>query len=146
MSIVINPGTGPVDGATLEQARANMDAFCADLRAENIIATTITLLQDDHDGDGRFAYRLGTGDARQLDVLMPGIPLDEVRYMGADGQDIWDFPRLYVDGSSWVWMFALKACEPPEGYVRPTAAELGHGDPFQDHPNPDQCGDPSCDC
>lgn len=146
MSIVINPGTGPVDGATEEQARANMDAFCADLREAGIIATTITLLQDDHDGDGRFAYRLGTGDARQLDVLMPGIALDEVRYMGADGQDIWDFPRLYVDGSSWVWLFALRACEPPLGYVRPTVAELGHGDPFQDHPNPDQCGDPSCDC
>ena len=27
MTITINPGTGPVEGATLEHAKANMDAF-----------------------------------------------------------------------------------------------------------------------
>jgi hypothetical protein len=30
-----------------------------------------------------------------------------VRYLGIPGQNIWDFPRLFVDGSSWVWKFAI---------------------------------------
>lgn len=145
MSIVINPGTGPVEGATLEHAKANMDVFCADLRAAGIIATTISRVEAGDDA-GRFGYRLGTGDARTLDIEMPGLPLDQVRFIDADGQDIWDFPRLYVDGGSWIWMFAVVACQPPDGYVPPTAAELGHGDPNEDVPNPDKCGDPDCDC
>jgi hypothetical protein len=145
MTIIINPGTGPVEGATEENARANMDAFCADLRENDIIATTISRFPD-LDSAGRFGYRLGTGDARVLEVEMPGLPLDQVRYVDSDTQSIWDFPRLYVDGDSWVWMFALSACEAPAEYVRPTVAELGHGDPNADHPNPDKCGNPSCDC
>jgi len=37
---------------------------------------------------------------------MPGLPLDLVRYTGENGQNIWNFPRLYLDDSSWVWKFA----------------------------------------
>ncbi len=36
---------------------------------------------------------------------MPGIPLSEVRYV--KGLNAWLFPRLYVDGSSWLWEFAI---------------------------------------
>lgn len=39
---------------------------------------------------------------------MPGIALENVRYVGADDQNIWDFPRLYVEGSSWVWEFGVR--------------------------------------
>lgn len=128
MSIIINPGTGPVADANEPQARANMDAFCDELLKAGVVVAGIAPLHDDHDGDGRFAYRLDTADGRRLDILMPGIPTEQVRYTGADGQNIWDFPRLYVDGSSWVWMFAIKACAPPEGYVPPTQADLQHDD------------------
>lgn len=141
----IDPAAPPVEGGTEEQARTNMDAFCTDLREAGIIATTITRTEAADDA-GRFGYQLGTGDARTLDVLMPGVATDQVRYTGNDGQNIWDFHLLYVDGTMRIWSSALKACEPPEGYVRPTVAQLGHGDPNQDHPNPDKCGDPSCDC
>jgi hypothetical protein len=112
-SITINPGSGPVEGASEEQAQANMGAFCTDLRARGIIASTVTRHEADDDG-GRFGYRLGLDDGRVVDVEMPGLALDKVRYMGEEGQNIWHFPRLYVDGSSWIWLFALGACEPPE--------------------------------
>jgi hypothetical protein len=45
---------------------------------------------------------------------MPGLPVEQVRYMGESGQNIWDFPRLYVDDSSWIWEFALSSCEPDD--------------------------------
>jgi hypothetical protein len=41
------------------------------------------------------------------DVDMPGIPIEKVRYTGTEDQNIWHYPRLYVDGSSWVWLYAL---------------------------------------
>jgi len=31
---------------------------------------------------------------------MPGLPIDEVHWMRQHDQNIWDFPRLYVGGSS----------------------------------------------
>lgn len=110
MSITINPGTGPIEGTTEENARTNMEAFAADLVLVNITTTAITR-NPGADADGRYGYQLGFSDGRVLDVQMPGLPLDRVRYVDAPGQDIWDFPRLYVNGNSWIWMFALRQCE-----------------------------------
>lgn len=39
-------------------------------------------------------------------VDMPSLSLEKIRYMGEKTQNIWDFPRLYVNGSSWVWKYA----------------------------------------
>lgn len=150
MTISINPGTGPVIGATEEHAKANMDAFSADLRELGVYVTGLTR-RPDADEDGRYAYLLTMGDARKVEVEMPGLPLDQVRYTGADGQDIWDFPRLYVDGSSWIWKFALSSCKAPEGYVnphdtvRPTPYEQAAEDDANDSA-PTRCGDPDCAC
>jgi hypothetical protein len=47
-------------------------------------------------------------DQRTVLIEMPGLPLDEVRYVDDDEQNIWDFPRLYVDGGSVVWCYAVK--------------------------------------
>lgn len=110
MSIIINPGTGPVHDATEQEATANMAVFTENLRAAGIDVTEVTRTTDTDDA-GRFGYRITTGDSRELDIEMPGRPLDQVRYMDEPGQYIWDFPRIYVDGSSWVWMFALSACQ-----------------------------------
>ena len=38
---------------------------------------------------------------------MPGISLEKVRFMGKEDENIWDFPRLYVDDESYVWKYAL---------------------------------------
>ena len=40
-------------------------------------------------------------------IVMPGKPLDKVRYVGSPDQNIWDYLRLFVDGKSWVWEFAV---------------------------------------
>lgn len=153
MTIMINPGTGPVEGATVEQAKANMDAFAADLVERGMYVTGLTR-REDADDDGRYGYLLTMGDARKVEIDMPGLPLDRVRYMDSEGQDIWDFPRLYVDGSSWIWMFALGQCEPPEGYVAPDRSgpqpyEIDPddaADPDDPDPTPEKCGDPDCAC
>lgn len=116
MSIIINPGTEPLDAAisTEQNATANMAVFVENLRAAGITVAAVTRTSDD-DHAGRYAYQIDDSElagARTIKIEMPGLPLDEVRYMDEPGQDIWDFPRLYVDGTSWVWMFALRACQP----------------------------------
>ncbi|WP_331727485.1 hypothetical protein OG871_40570 (plasmid) [Kitasatospora sp. NBC_00374] len=117
MHVIINAGSGPVpdtDRTTAAAAAENMTQFVADLAGLGTTVAVCTATPDGDSGDGRYAFRLDLADGRAVDVEMPGIPLDQVRYMGAAGQDIWDFPRLYVDGSSWVWRYALGACGPAE--------------------------------
>ena len=97
--IFLNPGSGPVRGASSEDAESNIITFMAEVGADRYRGP----LSED---EGRYEFELGK-DARTVLVEMPGLPLDEVRYLGTDDQDIWDFPRLYVDGSSWVWCFAV---------------------------------------
>jgi hypothetical protein len=47
-------------------------------------------------------------DGNKAEVLMPGLLLSQVRYTGDGYQNIWDYPRLYVDGDSWVWKYAIE--------------------------------------
>ena len=114
MIIVINPGSGPVSEATEEHAAANMAIFADDLRAAGRAVDTFTRCADSDYGEGRYAYTLAMADGRSIEIQMPGLPVDQVRYLDKPDQNIWDFPRLYVDGSSWVWKYALGVCEPEE--------------------------------
>ena len=111
MTIIINPGTGPVPGATQENAAAAMVVFCDDLRAQGKTVAAIGERRAAGNDDGRFTYDVILADGETHEIEMPGLPVDQVRYLGTDEQDIWDFPRLYVDGSSWVWCYALDACQ-----------------------------------
>lgn len=107
--LIINPGSGPVKDATLEQADANIGAFIADLDMGPLRIYRLPSL----DRDGRFGFRLDREDeltglsVALVEITMPGLPLEEVRWQ--DGLDPWQFPRLYVDGSSWLWAYALNA-------------------------------------
>lgn len=106
MSIIINPGSGPVEGATLANAEANMSVFLKDVGVGALTSKHLSNL----DRDGRFGFRAeGAGQTHTIE--MPGLPIAQVRYMGVDGQNIWHFPRLYVDGSSWVWLYAINCWE-----------------------------------
>ena len=110
MTIFINPGSGPVADATVGHAIANIAAFVDDLQDAGREAQTGGPGVEDR---GRWTF-IVTVDERDYEVEMPGLPLDEVRYVDPATQNIWDFPRLYVDGSSWVWKYALGACESDE--------------------------------
>jgi len=100
--IVINPGSGPVADATEAHAVKNMRHFVTDCYHNNIKCVRLP----ERDKDGRFGFLLWT-DTRCHTIDMPGLPLEQVRYMDSPGQNIWYFPRLYVDDSSWVWKFAI---------------------------------------
>jgi len=104
MRVIINPGTGPVDGATTDNAYANIIEFIDDIGLDGVQYRRDV---EASEGDGRFAFVLER-ERCSCSVLMPGLPLAEVRFVGADGQNIWHFPRLYVDGNSWVWKFAVE--------------------------------------
>ncbi|MEU3529404.1 hypothetical protein AB0E62_37125 [Streptomyces sp. NPDC038707] len=131
MNVVINPGTGPIPEATEEQATKNMTAFLLDLRTRDIPAYAISRRPATRDyGDGRYAYLVHLDDGTSTEVQMPGLPLDQVRWLGADGQDIWQFPRLYVDDSSWIWYFALNCFEPDDAPSRQPNGTVQGGEPY----------------
>ncbi len=107
MSIIINPGSGPVPDASAEEASKNIQAFAADLRERG---HDVALGECGLEDEGRYSFVV-TVDGITREIEMPGIPLDQVRWLNEPEQNIWDFPRLYVDGSSWVWKYALSACD-----------------------------------
>lgn len=142
MSIDINPGTGPVDGtreqarANMDVLAADVAAehgydlgtatiTFVPVEAETVRVEPFTMVLSDGrtvttepaehtcdpEADGRFTFALAFGDV-SFEIEMPGVPVERVRYTGADDQNIWDYPRLYVDGSSWVWRYAVAACTP----------------------------------
>ena len=100
--VIINPGTGPVEG-TRNQAKKNMQQFLQDLQLPK---ATMRFIREEE--DGRFTFHIKKGD-HVCEVEMPGLPIEQVRWIDDPDQNIWHFPRLYVDGSSWVWHYALSA-------------------------------------
>lgn len=101
--LFINPGTGPVEGADCASARVNIQAFIRDLGLDGVSCRRHA--RRDY-GNGRFCFRLYK-NGRRCEVQMPGLPLEQVRFQG--GLDPWQFPRLYVEGSSWLWTFAVSS-------------------------------------
>lgn len=105
MKYAINPGTGPTPDGTKEQSEINIQQFIKDTGAKDVEYRFLHSKEN-----GRHVYKIWDKDKANIhDIEMPAIPLEQVRYMGP-GQDIWQFPRLYVDGSSWVWLYAIDAC------------------------------------
>ena len=100
--VVINPGTGPIAGSHARDARRNLGVFCRDLA---LPAPRISIARNvSGDFDGKYDYLLQRG-IRTVSVAMPGLPLDRVKLGPSD--NAWHFHRLYVDGDSWLWPFAL---------------------------------------
>ena len=100
---VINPGSGVVAEGSKEQSELNIKSFIEDLGVDAKYEFLEVLK------DGRHDYRIWN-DEYSHKINMPALSLDKVRYIQGTDQSIWDFPRLYVDGSSWIWCFALGMC------------------------------------
>lgn len=104
--IYINPGTEAIDGTTLSDATANIKHLISDIDSPHRI-DYIYRSQNSYE-DGRYAFVLLDYDNHTFhEIQMPGLPLSKVRYMQEEGQNIWDFPRLYIDDSSWIWSIAV---------------------------------------
>jgi|SRR5690606_24333210 len=101
MKVFINPGSGPCANGSKEQSEINIKQFIEDAKVE----CEYRFVEEQE--DGRHLYILDNGKMEH-EIEMPAIPLENVRYLDLEGQNIWDFPRLYVDGSSWVWMYAIE--------------------------------------
>lgn len=99
VEIHINPGTEGVPLGTEAQARAIMEA----LRAEIGDLEIDIYRNPGRDGAGLFGFIFGS-----IEVEVPGLPLDQVRFTYESGLNPFDFPRLYVDGDSWLWESAVK--------------------------------------
>lgn len=106
--IFINPGTGPVADATEVEARKNMCQLIIDAEITGARVRRKSKLDD----RGRFGFRVVYAD-QSWDIEMPGLPLERVRFQ--PGLDPWQFPRLYVDGSSWLWEFAVSIMKREKG-------------------------------
>lgn len=109
-AIFINPGSGPVPGASAEAAEANLATFAEDLRSRG---HQVQVGQATGEEEGRWSFPVTVDDVVHQ-VEMPGLPLEQVRWLDEPDQNIWHFPRLYVDGSSWVWKYALDAAADPQ--------------------------------
>ena len=107
--IFINPGTGPVEGASETNAMINIFAFVDDSPIDNL---TIRRTREDDYGDGRYSFKVGS-QGQEVDIQMPGWELERVRFMG-DDQNPWDYPRLYLEHGSCLWIYALLV---PEYFV-----------------------------
>jgi hypothetical protein len=111
-TVLINPGSGAVQDSTLEQAQLNMNAFVAALGGEVVAERA-----PDADADrGRFTFELRCGK-ESVEVDMPGCSLELLR----DSRSMFT-PRLYVDGSSWYWPFALGVAARHLGLPKPETA------------------------
>jgi hypothetical protein len=109
--VIMNPGAGPVEGkCTLDNAHKNMERLLKDAGFPE--AKWCRDLDAEEEG-GRFSFMVTCPPDEDHDtdwgcpVDMPGLPLRQVRWVDGKNQNIWNFPRLYVDGSSWVWKFAV---------------------------------------
>lgn len=117
MPIVVNMGTGPVEDATERNALNNIVAFVEDLSLTYKLPVTFEPSSPMEERDGRFLYfvTIIDGDISYTwDVEMPGLPLGKVRWLGKESGHISEFPRLYIDGSNWIWHFALGVMNPED--------------------------------
>lgn len=110
--VTINPGTEPVADTSAEAALLNVHQLAEDVGGK--VLTSDNPHGPIFDGQGRYLIRMRNEHGVLVAVEMPGLPLDQVRYTGEPGQNIWDFPRLYVDGSSWVWKYAVNVIRDTE--------------------------------
>jgi hypothetical protein len=111
---LINPGSGAVRGAaglsvTARNAERNMRALLADVGLEGLSFKRPTSKAARSCDEGRYEFVVSgvvCSDrgvkGTSATVLMPGLPLEGVR-----SKDLLRVPRLYVDGNSWWWEYAI---------------------------------------
>lgn len=102
--ISINPGSGPVERkVSWENAYENIKQYIEDSEIPLYIAKSNHIPDE-----GRYLFVLRNDEYDfETEVEMPGLPLEQVRFVKAEGQNVLKFPRLYVDGGSWLWLYGI---------------------------------------
>ena len=120
-----NAGAGPITKSATNprDAMRCVKVFAQDVSHHLGGGRVWVLRGPETDKDGRYGFLLDSGlSTLPLEVEMPGLPLADVRYMpdepGNGDQNPWDFPRLYVDGSSWLWKYAVRTIAGMDSVVR----------------------------
>lgn len=98
MTVIINPGTEASREATEANAGMVAERICAD-------TGSTASRHPEGDRDGWFGFRFAR-DGRTAEVDIPGDDPDVV----CEGRP-WVSRRLYVEGSSWLYGYALSAIE-----------------------------------
>lgn len=106
--ISINPGSGPVERkVSWENAYENIKQYIEDSEIP------LYVVKSNHVPDeGRYLFVLRNDEYDfETEIEMPGLPLEQVRFMKAEGHNVLEFPRLYVDGGSWLWLYGIATKE-----------------------------------
>ena len=98
-AVILNPGTEPREGASVENAIQVAKRIAADLE---LPADCFRRDPDSEKADGWYSFLFNNGH-RDVEVDIPGDDPDEVCK-----SEPWVSRRLYVDGSSWLYGYALK--------------------------------------
>lgn len=100
--IIVNPGTEAQSNHSADNATKTAEAILQDLEIKDVRFARCAH-RDSADGWYGFDF---IGPAGKVDVDIPGIAPDVVT-LGRPFKS----PRLYVDGSSWLYGYALSAIE-----------------------------------
>lgn len=103
--VIINPGTETTKDYGWDEAYKNILQFIEDSEVELYVYNSKHIPED----DGRYLFTLKSKliPKYEVEIEMPALPLNQVRFIDSEKQNVWDYPRLYVDGSSWVWKYAI---------------------------------------
>lgn len=96
--IVINPGTEPITGASRKNALKAAEYFMEDLGYKGF---SFKLIEEHGNEQGWFDFKFKKNDF-SLTVSFPGSD-PEITRLGKP----WESPRIYVEGSSWLWGYGL---------------------------------------
>ena len=99
MNIIINPGTEPQINTKEENAVKVAEYLIEDLKP---IEFTFERYPNGDTDRGWYAFHFKNKEVENIEIDIPGIDPDIVR----KGQ-AWVSPRLYVNGSSWLYGIAL---------------------------------------
>jgi hypothetical protein len=100
MAIMINPGTEARSQTSVENASAVVDRLCNELSLDRSKFSRAP----QRDADGFYAFDFAGQDGRALEIEVPGDDPNEVTESRP-----FSSRRLYVDGSSWLYCYALNA-------------------------------------
>ena len=116
--LIINPGTDASRETVQEDlARAGLRRYMHDLRTIQGQDVKEEITESGPSGqymEGYWSYTI-TVDGSEFEVDVAGVPLEKLVWYESGHPDnlggLLDVYRLYVDGSSWAWKFALNMCK-----------------------------------